>query len=199
MRPRPHQALLLLSSVYKGKNQGLGARIFCASLLWCGMASEAMAKAGMPQLDPSSYPSQLLWLALTFSVTYIIIDKLALPQIQNILGRRDEMVRTHVEQASLLRDQAEDMKIAYEEALKQADDKAQALLLETMNEIRQNHRDEMTALTASLQQRLDAFEVDLTKKQEKVIKSLEPELDKMADDAVMAILGQKTSKQRKAS
>ena len=39
------------------------------------------AEAGMPQLDPTYWPSQVFWLIVVFTVLYISIEKFYLPKI----------------------------------------------------------------------------------------------------------------------
>ena len=40
---------------------------------------------GFPPFDPSTFASQLLWLAITFGVLYLIISRAAVPRIGSIL------------------------------------------------------------------------------------------------------------------
>ena len=41
-----------------------------------------------PPFDPSTFPSQLLWLAITFGLFYVFLKKVVLPRIGSILEVR---------------------------------------------------------------------------------------------------------------
>ena len=51
------------------------------------MSSKA-AGAGLPQLDISTWPSQLFWLVVIFTAGYILIAKFATPRISSVLEER---------------------------------------------------------------------------------------------------------------
>ena len=42
----------------------------------------------IPQLDVTSYPSQLFWFFLSFSVLYLVLSKNILPKIENVIKKR---------------------------------------------------------------------------------------------------------------
>jgi F-type H+-transporting ATPase subunit b len=62
-----------------------------ASLLIAGLAmpmSAQAAGAGLPQLDISTWPSQLFWLVVLFTAGYILMAKFVTPRIGSILEER---------------------------------------------------------------------------------------------------------------
>ncbi|HHI81664.1 MAG TPA: F0F1 ATP synthase subunit B', partial [Rhizobiales bacterium] len=44
----------------------------------------------MPQLDTSTFMPQLVWLAITFFVLYVIMTRLALPRIGGAIEQRQD-------------------------------------------------------------------------------------------------------------
>src|SRR6516165_4131211 len=49
-----------------------------------------------PPFDSQTYPSQLLWLTLTFVALYLLMSRIALPRIASILEqRRKHVAETH--------------------------------------------------------------------------------------------------------
>ena len=62
-----------------------------AGLLLVGFAMPTSAKAdgaGLPQLDISTWPSQLFWLVVLFTTGYIIMAKFVTPRIGKVLEER---------------------------------------------------------------------------------------------------------------
>ena len=51
-------------------------------------AAEHAEKAGMPQLDFSTWPNQIFWLAVTLVVIYLVLTRIALPRIGGVLAER---------------------------------------------------------------------------------------------------------------
>ncbi|QGR02904.1 hypothetical protein EDL79_04715 [Ehrlichia ruminantium] len=47
----------------------------------------------IPQLDITSYPSQLFWFFLSFGILYLIVSKNVLPKIENIVRNRYNITR----------------------------------------------------------------------------------------------------------
>jgi F-type H+-transporting ATPase subunit b len=86
---------------------------------------------GFPPFDSRSFPSQLLWLALTFIALYLVMSRVALPRIASILEQRRARIADDVAAAQRLKDQSDAVIAAHEKALNEARARAQALANET--------------------------------------------------------------------
>src|SRR5690606_23669808 len=56
-----------------------------------------------PPFDPSTYASQLVWLAVTFGALYLLMSKIALPRIGEILEVRRDRIESDLAEADRLR------------------------------------------------------------------------------------------------
>ncbi|MDH3240488.1 MAG: hypothetical protein OEO83_07465 [Alphaproteobacteria bacterium] len=74
----------------------------------------------MPQLDVASYLPQVVWLAITFAVLYLLMAKLALPRISDVLEERSERRQDNLAKAEELQAEAETAAQAYEKVLADA-------------------------------------------------------------------------------
>lgn len=73
-----------------------------------------------PPFDTTSYPSQLLWLAITFGLFYLFLKRVVMPQLAGILDERSGQIARHLDQAAGLKQEADAAVAAYEQELAQA-------------------------------------------------------------------------------
>ncbi len=107
-----------------------------------------------PPFDKQTFPSQLLWLALTFVALYLITSRIALPRMDSILQRRRTRIEDDLAEAQRLKGESDTTSAAYEKALADARGRAQALVDESRQ--RQAHEAEAgrKALDAELNARI---------------------------------------------
>lgn len=77
-----------------------------------------------PPFDSSTFPSQLLWLAITFGLLYYLMAKVALPRIGGILEDRRDRIASDLDLAERLKQESEEAEEAYQKALANARAKA---------------------------------------------------------------------------
>ena len=80
-----------------------------------------------PPFDSQTYPSQLLWLTLTFVALYLLMSRIALPRIASILEQRRKHVDDHLEEAQRLKGEADAAMVAHDNAVAEARIRAQTL------------------------------------------------------------------------
>ena len=81
-----------------------------------GAAHEA-GKAGMPQLDFSTFPNQIFWLLVTLLVIYVVLANVALPRIGGTLATRKGAIASDLAAAEELKQKAKAAEKAYDAAL----------------------------------------------------------------------------------
>ena len=108
----------------------------------------------MPQFDPSSFPSQIFWLVVTFIVMYFVMAKLVLPRVGTVLQERQEKIAEDLDRAAQLKKDAEEITATYEAALAEARAKAQALYRETSDALAANTAKKQQEAGAAIAQRI---------------------------------------------
>jgi F-type H+-transporting ATPase subunit b len=80
--------------------------IFLSFLL--SLEAFAAETAGMPQLNPEFWISQIFWLTITFGILYIVLSKLILPKISTNLEMRKSQILENIEAAEKKRAESEE-------------------------------------------------------------------------------------------
>lgn len=88
-------------------------------------------KAGFPPFEPEHFPSQLLWLAITFIAIYLFVSRVVVKRVGGAISKRAERISHDLEEASAAKARADEMTAAYATSLEQARDKAQGLARQT--------------------------------------------------------------------
>ena len=125
------------------------AAIAGAFVVAAGQAAHAAETPGLPQLDLTRFPPQLFWLAVTFIVLYLIMSRIALPQVGGILRTREEKITGDLNRAEQLNREAADALKGYETALAEARAKATEIAAQTRAAI-QAEADARTVIAESL-------------------------------------------------
>jgi F-type H+-transporting ATPase subunit b len=108
----------------------------------------------MPQLDPSSYASQLFWLTISFVVLYVLLARCLLPRVQSVLTGRAEVISDDIAQAKSMKADAERAREHYEKALSHARARSQSLLAETQADIAARMQKQQSALDRDIKDKL---------------------------------------------
>jgi F-type H+-transporting ATPase subunit b len=82
----------------------------------------------MPQLQPTTFAPQLIWLAITFGLLYFALSWLALPRIERVLGARKSRIGGDLEKAREAQRDSEKAMERYEAEIAAAKAKGQAAL-----------------------------------------------------------------------
>ncbi|HEC90479.1 MAG TPA: F0F1 ATP synthase subunit B' [Alphaproteobacteria bacterium] len=118
---------------------------------------EALA-AGLPQLDPAVFSPQIIWLAITFPILYLLMWRLALPRISKVLEERQHRIENDLNKAEEFRASAETASQAYD-----------AL----MAEVRESARDEIRKMRDVSQQEVELRVSEQTRRLAEKVKAAE--------------------------
>lgn len=112
----------------------------------------------MPQLDFSTYPTQIFWLVVCFVILYFLMSRVALPRVATVVQNREKRIQADIERADRLKQEADHAKLAYEKTLTDARAKAQAELAAAAQTIQAEAGKRETAFMAQLNQRTKSAE-----------------------------------------
>ncbi|HEC90213.1 MAG TPA: F0F1 ATP synthase subunit B' [Alphaproteobacteria bacterium] len=141
-------------------------------------APRALA-AGLPQLDPAVFPPQLIWLAITFPILYLLMWRVALPRISQVLEERQHRIESDLEKAEQFRADAETASGAYDASMAEVREKARDKIREMRDATRREAELRISEQTGRLAKEVKAAEAriaDARRKAETDIRLVAAEL-----------------------
>lgn len=141
---------------------------------------------GLPQMDVSTYSSQLFWLALTFVFLYGLLSRMVLPRIGQVLEQRRDRIASDLDKAGVLQRESEEALQAYENALTEARAKAHGLGQETRDRLAEDADAKKVSLQAELSKKLGEAEVKINATKDAALASIRD----VANAAVAAVIAQ---------
>ncbi len=154
----------------------------------------AAESVGMPQIDLTSFPNQIFWLALTLIVLYLILSRVALPRIGSVLSERRGVISNDIAAAEDLKQQAIAAEAAYNQALADARLEAGRIVAQARADI-QGDLDMATAKAdAEISARAAESEAAIGKIRENALKSVREVANNTAREIVAAMGGKADAK-----
>lgn len=144
----------------------------------------------MPQLDVTTFAPQLVWLAITFAVMFIIMWKVAVPKIADSLETRQMRLEDNLKKAEALKAEAENTLAAYEKALADARAAAHAEIVAIQSVLQEKAAKEEAELTDKLEKRLAESEAAIAAEVAKAMGNVREVAIDVAQAAVEKLSGE---------
>jgi F-type H+-transporting ATPase subunit b len=90
---------------------------------------------GSPPFDTTTYPSQLFWLVVCFTLLLVVMWRVAVPKIGGVIAERKGRIQTELAKAEESRKQAEHAAAAYQAPILEARERARATAEAVRNEV----------------------------------------------------------------
>ena len=104
-------------------------------------AAEGQNSAGLPQMDITTFPSQLFWLIITFAILYIFMWRVVIPKLSTTIEERKDKISNDINEAEKFNSEATSILEKYEEQMSSASQSASDIISESksqMNEYFEN-------------------------------------------------------------
>ena len=115
----------------------------------------------MPQLDISTFPSQIFWLIITFSALFFVIWRISVPKIADTLEARQKRIDDNLLRAEELKKDAENALNAYEVSIELAHLEAQNILSEASTKLANESQLQEVKLNEILESRFKESEKNI--------------------------------------
>lgn len=123
----------------------------------------------MPQLDYHTFAPQLVWLAISFVVLYILMTTLALPKVKGAIEGRRHRLDSDLARAAAAKQEAEAALAAYQKTLADARAAAQDTLRQTGAKLAAEAAERQRQLTATLTAQIEAAEARIAGSKEQAL------------------------------
>lgn len=148
----------------------------------------------MPQLDTTTWPPQLIWLAITFFALYLIISRIAIPRTGGVILRRRASIEGDLALAQQLKAETDAAVQAYEAALADARAKAQAIATENRNALSAEIDTDRAELDQILGSKVAVAEKQIALARNKALADVKDVAAEIATSIVAALIGAKVTK-----
>jgi len=159
-------------------------------------AAHTGALAGEPSFPPfqaENFASQLVWLALTFVLLYVLMSRIALPRIGSIMAERSKRIAEHIAAARGFNAQAGATQAARDKSLADARDRARAVIGLEYERLTAAGRETIARLDALLGERLAAAERSITAAQASALGNVRNVAAELAPAIVQRLTGKSPS------
>ena len=126
----------------------------------------------MPQLDISTWPPQLFWLAITFFALYLMISRVAIPRTGGVIALRKSTIDGDLAAAQRLKLETENAVKSYEAALEDAKAKAHAIAMDNRNKLNAEIEAERGKLDAALGAKIATAEKKVAASRDKALQDI---------------------------
>ena len=117
----------------------------------------------MPQLEITTYPSQIFWLVVSFIILYLIMSRVIIPKISSVIKSRDSEIKNNIHISEQMYKDTEIINNEYEITKKKIESEARSII----NHLKETTNKKITTKTDLLKKRL---EQKLEKNEQEIIK-----------------------------
>ncbi len=146
--------------------------------------AEGHGSGGFPPFNPEYFPSQILWLAITFGLFYLFLKRVVLPRIGGILEVRRDRIAQDLDQAARMKEEADAAVAAYEQELAEAKANANTIGQKARDKARADAEAERKRVEAELEAKLQKAEANIASIKAKAMN----EVGTIAEDTAAAIV-----------
>jgi F-type H+-transporting ATPase subunit b len=147
------------------------------------VGQEAGGHANFPPFASQTFPSQLLWLAISFGALYLIMSRVALPKLGGLIEQRKARIAKDLEDAATMQQKADAAAAAHQKKIADARSKAMAMAQEARDKLAA----EGAAKRKALEDELNAKIADADRQIESTRVQAMSNVDAIARDAASAI------------
>jgi F-type H+-transporting ATPase subunit b len=147
------------------------------------VGQEAGGHANFPPFATQTFPSQFLWLAISFGALYLIMARVALPKLGGLIATRKARIAKDLDEAAAMQQKADAAATAHQKTIADARAKAMAVAQEARDKLAADAAAKRKTLEGELADKLAAAEEQIAGTRRQAMSNVEA----IARDAAGAI------------
>ena len=151
----------------------------------------------MPQLEITTYPSQIFWLVVSFLTLYLIMSRIIVPRISSVIKNRESQIKNNIHISEQLYKDTEIINDELEKVRKDTETEAKEIinnLKETTNKkISENYE----LLKKKLEKKLEKDEQKILLRKKKTLKEINKISLNLSEEIIRKISNGKSEKKNK--
>jgi F-type H+-transporting ATPase subunit b len=159
-----------------------------------GTAVPAEEHGTFPPFNPATFPSQILWLVITFGLFYLFLKRVVMPRLGGIIDVRNDRITQDLDHAARLKGEADAAVAAYEQELAEAKSRANAIGQQAGDAAKAEAAAARKKVEAALDKKLGEAEASIASIKANAMKEVGTIAADTASAIVEALVGGKASK-----
>ncbi|WAJ30270.1 F0F1 ATP synthase subunit B [Antarcticirhabdus aurantiaca] len=139
-----------------------------------------------PPMNPEFFASQILWLAITFGIFYLVLKRVILPRIGGIIENRRDRIALDLEAAERMKTDADEAQAAYSQELAEARARSQKIAGDARDSARADAEAERARIEGDLDARLETAQARIGEIKTRTL----ADVGQIAEDVTQAVLSQ---------
>lgn len=146
--------------------------------------------AGLPQLDPTWFANQLMWLVVTFLFLYVVVSHFIAPTVGSVLAARESAIGDAIRDAEEAKRTAEDTRTHFESAGQSARAKASEFTAHAQAESSRDQAAAMSKLDTELARKMEQADTRIGEAKAKAIANMQDATVAIAKAMAEKLLGE---------
>src|SRR5215510_7737835 len=159
-----------------------------------GTPGDAPHAKVFPPLDASTFAPQLVWLALTFALLYVILKRAVLPRVGEVIEERSDRIKRDLAQAEELKVETDKALAHYEQALSDARAQAGAIVKTMRDRLADEVGKERAKVDAQIAAKLAEAETRIAETKSRALAGVGDIASEVAGTIVTRLIGAEPTK-----
>ena len=126
----------------------------------------------MPQLEISTFPSQVFWLCVSFIVLYILLSNIIIPKISSVIKGRESEIKNNINNSEKLYMETEKINNEFEKIKKETEDQARSIINSLKESTNKKIAENNELLKKNLEKKLEKSELEINAKKKSALKDI---------------------------
>jgi F-type H+-transporting ATPase subunit b len=145
----------------------------------------------MPQLDPSSFASQIFWLFVSFGLLYFFVRSYIAPRMGAIVETRKSTIHDDLSDAARFKEQSESAIKEYEALLAKAKAESAKLISDAVKRMESEDIERSRAVNDEISERMSESEQKIGESKKRAIRDIAPVINETAREIYQKFTGEK--------